>query len=43
MYIILSGSPKYHQKHQKIIKFPIIAIHTYVFAAGKQLRISENK
>lgn len=31
IYIGLSGFPKHQKKHQKIIKFPITAICTYVF------------
>lgn len=44
MYIILSGFPKHHKKHQKIIKFPITAICTYVFHCWKtKLKINPDK
>lgn len=44
IYIILSGLPEHHRKHQKTIKFPITAIHTYVFHSWKtKLKINQDK
>ena len=43
IYIILSGVPKPHKKHPKIIKFPITTIHTYVFHKWKtKLEINQH-
>lgn len=44
IYIILSGFPEHHKKHQKIIKFPITATRTSVFHSWKtKLKINQDK